>query len=85
INIVTKRPGKEFGGYVEGGFYFDNGNEYRVRGAVDLPLSTDVALRVTGFYGNYDGNIKNLAYNGERVNGYEHYGARAMLVADLAP
>ncbi|PCG15320.1 MULTISPECIES: TonB-dependent receptor [Sphingomonas] len=85
INIVTKRPGKDLGGYVEGGFFFDNGNEYRVRGAIDLPVSSDVALRVTGFYGTYDGNIRNLAYGGERVNGYEHYGARAMLVANLAP
>uniref|UniRef100_UPI00258CE096 TonB-dependent receptor plug domain-containing protein n=1 Tax=uncultured Sphingomonas sp. TaxID=158754 RepID=UPI00258CE096 len=24
INIVTKRPGKDLGGYVEGGFFFDN-------------------------------------------------------------
>ncbi len=85
INIVTKRPGKDFGGFVDGGYYFGNGNEYRVRGAVDLPLATDVALRVTGFYGTYDGNIRNQAYGNRRVNGYEHYGARAMLVADLTP
>ncbi|MEH3035586.1 MAG: TonB-dependent receptor [Sphingomonas adhaesiva] len=84
INIVTKRPGKDLGGFVEGGYYFGNGNEYRVRGALDLPVTSDVALRVTGFYGNYDGNIRNQAYGNRRVNGYEHYGARAMLVANLA-
>jgi iron complex outermembrane recepter protein len=84
INIVTKRPGKEFGGYVEGAYYFDNGNEYRVRGALDLPLSEGVAARVTGFYGNYDGNIRNET-TGNRVNGYEHYGVRGMLVADITP
>ncbi|UVO50810.1 TonB-dependent receptor [Sphingomonas sp. SUN019] len=84
INIVTKRPGNEFGGYLEGAYYFDNGNEYRVRGALDLPLSEGVAARVTGFYGKYDGNIRNRT-TGTRVNGYEHYGVRGMLVADLAP
>lgn len=85
INIVTKRPGKDFGGFMEGGYYFGNGNEYRVRGALDLPLSNGIAARVTGFYGNYDGNIKNLAYNGKRVNGYDHWGVRGMIVADPTP
>ena len=85
INIVTKRPGDTFGGYVEGGYYFDNGQEYRVRGAVDLPLGTGLAARVTGFYGTYDGNIRNDAYAGKRVNGYEHYGVRGIVVADPAP
>ncbi len=81
INIVTKRPGDRFGGYLEGGYYFENGNEYRVRGAVDLPLATGIAARVTGFYGTYDGNIRNVTV-GTRVNGYERYGVRGVLVAD---
>ena len=84
INIVTKRPGNTFGGFLDGGYYFANGNEYRVRGAVDLPLTTGVAARVTGFYGNYDGNIRNVT-TGNRVNGYEHYGVRGMIVAELTP
>jgi iron complex outermembrane receptor protein len=81
INIVTKRPGDTFGGFLEGAYYFDNGNEYRVRGAVDLPLGTGLAARVTGFYGTYDGNIRNVTV-GKRVNGYERYGVRGVLVAD---
>lgn len=84
INIVTRRPGDRFGGYVEGGYY-TNGNEYRVRGAVDLPLSADIKGRITGFYGQYDGNIRNDAYAGRRVNGYKHYGVRGMIVANPAP
>ena len=83
INIVTKRPGDTQGGFVEGG-YFSNGNEYRLRGAVDLPLADNVKSRVTGFYGRYDGNIHNLA-NNKRVNGYEHYGVRGIVVADPTP
>ncbi len=83
INIVTKRPGDVMGGFLEGGFY-THGNEYRLRGAVDLPLADNVKSRVTAFYGRYDGNIRNLA-NGKRVNGYEHYGVRGILVADPTP
>ncbi|TPG13152.1 TonB-dependent receptor [Sphingomonas oligophenolica] len=84
INIVTKRPGDDFGGFLEGGYY-TNGNEYRVRGAVDLPLSGIIKSRITGFYGHYDGNIRNLAQGGDRVNGYEHYGVRGIVVVDPTP
>ena len=83
INIVTKRPGKVMGGFLEGGYY-SHGNEYRLRGAVDLPLADNVKSRVTAFYGSYDGNIHNLA-TGKRVNGYEHYGVRGIVVADPTP
>ncbi|MBY0306757.1 MAG: TonB-dependent receptor [Sphingomonas sp.] len=83
INIITKRPGKELGGFLEAA-YFSGGSEYRVRGAVDLPLAENVTSRITGFYGNYDGNIRNIA-TGTRVNGYEHYGVRGMIVADPTP
>jgi iron complex outermembrane receptor protein len=82
INIVSKRPGTELGGFVEGGFFFDNGNEYRVRAGIDLPLSDVVRSRFTGFYGKYDGNIFNDAPGvNRRVNGYEHYGVRGMVEA----
>jgi len=83
INIVTKRPGDDFGGYVEAG-YFSNGDEYRLRAAVDVPFSDAVKGRFTAFWGEYDGNIKNVFY-GTRVNGYEHWGVRGIVVADLTP
>ncbi|MFL0415695.1 TonB-dependent receptor [uncultured Sphingomonas sp.] len=84
INIVTRRPGDEFGGYVEGSYY-TGGDEYRVRGAVDLPLAEGIKSRFTGFYGSWDGNIRNIAHGGRRVNGYEHWGVRGMIVADPTP
>jgi iron complex outermembrane receptor protein len=83
INIVTKRPGKEFGGEVEGGFFFDNGNEWRVRGAVDVPLGDNARSRLTAFYADYDGNIINDTYN-RRVNGYRQYGLRGVVEVDLS-
>jgi iron complex outermembrane receptor protein len=83
INIVTKRPGDEFGGEVEGGFFFDNGTEYRARAAVDLPLGDSVRTRLTGFYANWDGNIINETYD-RRVNGYEQYGLRGLVEIDIS-
>ncbi|WP_404337944.1 TonB-dependent receptor [Sphingomonas sp. MMS12-HWE2-04] len=84
INIVTKKPGDQFGGFVEGS-YFTGGDEYRARAAVDIPLGESVKSRFTGFYGNWDGNIRNIAHGGERVNGYDHWGVRGIVVADPSP
>jgi iron complex outermembrane receptor protein len=83
INIVTVRPGDELGGTVEGGFFFDNGTEWRLRGAVDLPLGDDIRARLTGFYADYDGNIVNETYD-RRVNGYTQYGLRGLVEIDLS-
>jgi iron complex outermembrane receptor protein len=82
INIVTKRPGNDFGGTVEASYF--SKSEFRGRAALDLPLGENVRSRVTGFYGEYDGNIHNLT-TGQTVNGYKHYGLRGMVVADISP
>ncbi len=85
VNIVSKRPGTELGGFAEGSIFFDNGTEYRVRGGIDLPIGDNVRTRVTGFYGTYDGNIFNDAPTvNSRVNGYERYGVRGRLDADIS-
>jgi iron complex outermembrane receptor protein len=79
LNITTRMPELDsFGGSVEAS-YFTKHEEYRVKGAVNTPLGPDMAARFTAFYGKYDGNIRNLTL-GRRVNGYEHYGARAQFL-----
>lgn len=83
INIISQRPAAAFGGYVEAG-YFTEGNEYRLRGAVNLPFGEHVRTRLNGFYSNYDGNIFNRATSG-RVNGWEHYGGRLAVDVDAGP
>ena len=84
VNIVTKRPGDTLAGYAEGGWFFGNGNEYRVRGSIDLPLAEGVRSRWTAFYGNYEGNIFNDAPGvNRRVNGYDRYGIRGVVEADV--
>ncbi|MFZ4382587.1 MAG: TonB-dependent receptor, partial [Sandarakinorhabdus sp.] len=85
VNIVTKRPGDKVAGYAEGGFFFGNGTEYRVRGSIDLPLAEGIRSRWTAFYGNYDGNIFNDAPGvNRRVNGYDRYGIRGVIEADVS-
>lgn len=85
INIVSKQPGDQLGGTIEGGYYFGNGTEYKVRAAIDAPLSDKIKTRLTGFYGTYDGNIFNDAANvNRRVNGYEHYGFRGIVAAQVS-
>ncbi len=85
INIVSRRPSDSVGGELEAAFFFNNGNEYRVRGAIDLPLGDKVRSRTTAFYDNYDGNIFNIAPNvNRRVNGLEHYGVRSIVEADAS-
>ncbi len=86
INIVSRRPKDVIGGEIEGGFYFNNGNEYRIKGAIDLPLATGIRTRTSAFYDSYQGNIFNIAPNvNRRVNGLEHYGVRTLIEADISP
>ncbi len=85
VNITTKRPGDELAGYAEGGWFFGNGNEYRIRGSIDIPLGEGIRSRLTAFYGNYEGNIFNDAANvNRRVNGYDRYGIRGLIEADIS-
>ena len=82
INIVTKRPTAEFGGYAEASFFTEA--EYRARVALNAPLSANVRSRITAFYSNYDGNIDNVTRD-TKVNGYERYGIRGIIEADVTP
>jgi iron complex outermembrane recepter protein len=83
INIISQAPTKDFSGYVEAG-YATAGSEYRLRGAVNVPLGENVRTRLNGFYSKYDGNIINTAVN-QRVNGWEHYGGRLAVDIDAGP
>jgi iron complex outermembrane recepter protein len=84
INIISKMPGDTLGGELEAGFYFTGGNQFRVRGTVDAPLSPTLRTRTTAFFDTYKGNIFNVAPTvNRRVNGFEHYGIRSIVQADI--
>lgn len=81
VNIISRGGSDTFDGTVTAEWF--EGDEYRLRGSLAGPLASNLTARVTGFYGSYDGNIRNVnpAVNRD-VNGYEHYGARAILDLD---
>ena len=81
VNIVSRDPGNTPEGYGEIAYY--EGNEVRLRAGASGPITDTVGLRVTGFWGSYDGNIRNV-FNDSDTNGYERYGARAKLTWDAA-
>jgi iron complex outermembrane recepter protein len=81
VSIVTKRPTDELEGTVEASFFTKS--EYRGRATVNVPLGENLRSRVTGYYSEYDGNIRNIT-TGNRVNGYKHYGVRGVIEADLS-
>ncbi|MEG3124270.1 TonB-dependent receptor [Sphingomonas sp. GB1N7] len=82
INIISKKPTREAGGYVEAGFFTKS--EFRGRAVLNLPLGDNVRSRITGFYNSWDGNIYNTAVN-KTVNGFKHYGGRLQIEADPTP
>ncbi|MBS0503144.1 MAG: TonB-dependent receptor, partial [Proteobacteria bacterium] len=79
ISITTRRPGDDLGGFVEAQATTDE--EYKVRGAIDLPISDTIKSRFTANYGRFDGTVRNITL-GRTVNGYERWGVRGMIVAE---
>ncbi|HZF44652.1 MAG TPA: TonB-dependent receptor, partial [Sphingomonadaceae bacterium] len=87
VNIVSRRPERDFGGFVEAGYFLGEGtvaDEYRGRVALNVPLGENVRSRVTGFYTEWDGNIRNETVD-RTVNGFKRYGVRGIVVADVTP
>ncbi|MDE1917046.1 MAG: TonB-dependent receptor [Sphingomonadales bacterium] len=77
VNITSIMPKNELSGSVDASYF--EGNEWRVKGTINAPLAKDLSARITGFAGQYDGNIYNLATR-SKVNGYDHLGARGQLL-----
>lgn len=79
INIVTKDPGNELSGFVEG--LLTDDNEVRINGNVSVPIGDNAGFRLNAFYGDRKGYIRNLT-NNTWLNGEESWGARAKLNFD---
>ncbi len=76
ISIVTQRPDDVFGGSIEA--TVAEKDEYRVKGTITGPLTDTLAARVSGYYNNVGGYIRNIA-NGNEVNKQESWGLRGKL------
>jgi iron complex outermembrane receptor protein len=81
VNIVTKAPSEHQTGVIDVGYY--QGNEERIRAGLSGPINDWLGYSISGLYGDYQGNVRNLGTN-HWVNGYERWGGRGKLVAKPA-
>lgn len=80
VNIVTKGPTSDFAGQVSAGYASDG--EWRFNAGISGPLGDTVGYRLSGFYSNQNGYVRNLT-TGQRINNDESKGLRAKLKFDL--
>ncbi len=82
VNIISRMPSEEFGGYVDIGWFEDN--ERRIKASIDAPFSPALRSRTTVTWGQFDGNIENISSSaaGGTVNGYDRKGIRSIWQAD---
>ncbi len=78
VNIITKAPSDHQTGVIDLGYY--QGNEERLRAGLSGPINDWLGYSISGLYGKFDGNVRNLG-TGDEVNGYERWGGRGKLVA----
>lgn len=81
VNIITKAPSDHQTGVIDVGYY--QGNEERIRAGLSGPINDWLGYSVSGLYGTFQGNVRNLG-TGNWVNGYERWGGRGKLVAKPA-
>jgi iron complex outermembrane receptor protein len=81
VNIITKKPQDEFGGFAD--LTYGNYNQLRARGAVNVPLSENVFSRFTVFSDSHDGYMENLYPSGRDGANKDSHGGRAQVLWDL--
>lgn len=81
FNVVSKKPGQELEGYVRalasprGG---NNSGEYLLEGAVTLPMSEQVSLRLAGITNGQRGYLRNIT-TGKYAGNKDNYAVRGTL------
>lgn len=78
VNVVTRQPTGEFGGYVKG--TYGNWNRFDITGSVEAPLVKDmVSLKVAGIHTQRDGWTTNV-WNGKDMGSKNVDAVRAQLM-----
>jgi iron complex outermembrane receptor protein len=78
INVIVKKPGESYGGFAEVGYgRFD---QVTARASVDVPLSPTFLSKVSAYYSDDNGYVKNVTTN-ETLNDERGYGGRLALRA----
>lgn len=80
LSLTTKKPGKEFGGDAKLSREFENGG-WSADGAMDLPVTENLSVRLAGHYSDRDGWVKNVV-TGEEVPADKETAVRATAVYD---
>ncbi|MDX2236814.1 MAG: TonB-dependent receptor [Hyphomonadaceae bacterium] len=73
VSITLRKPAEEFGFFVEGSY--GSFERQTLRGSIDIPLSSSILTKVSGFYVDDEGYGRS-ATTGEDLNGEESYGGR---------
>ena len=80
INIVSQAPSSDFTGFVEANLTDDE--EYRTQAVISGPIDENGGFRVSGFYNNFNGFLRNLQ-TGNLVGQEEAWGLRGRLDYNL--
>ena len=81
FNIVTKKPDQQFGGWARALISptsGENGGQYAVEGAINVPLTDNLSLRVAGTANGLNGYLYDVV-TGKRGYGEDNYAFRATL------
>lgn len=82
INIVTRDPSGKT--EVTGSVTATSDRDYRFESAVSGALSNAIAARLSGYYDNYAGNVRDLT-NGSLLNDKESWGLHLKVKIDASP
>ena len=78
INVVVRKPQARLGGFAEVGYgSFDL---VTARASIDLPISSHFLSKISGYYSDDNGYVKNIT-TGETLNDERGYGGRLALRA----
>lgn len=78
INVVVRKPAQDFGGFAEVGYgRFDH---VSARASVDVPLSPQFLTKLSAYYSDDGGYVKNIT-TGETLNDESGYGGRLAIQA----
>lgn len=81
INVVMRQPGERTGGYVEAGLgAYD---QKLLRGGLDLPVGENFGFKLSGYWQEDDGWVRNTATN-ERLNNNNGWGVRLGMRAKIS-
>jgi iron complex outermembrane recepter protein len=74
INVLTRKPGEEFGGDVA--VTLGNYNSINTKGAINIPITDNIRQRFAANYSKRDGYTENV-YNGHDIDGRDSYEIRS--------